>query len=208
MTPVKIVLGAALIVVAAVASLSIAHRVWAASGPLPSVGVLPEPRQEKLDYLKPLPGTPKHEFWALDSYEIEALVVSRKRYRWDREAEVSPVDLLLAWGEVAAHGNPERIRWSQRGRFGYWRYGGNNPPTVTGGTLNRSAANVHLIPPPDDSFVRRQILRIRRGDHVRLTGYLVRVEATSGWRWVSSRTRNDTGSGACEVIYVTNVEWL
>jgi hypothetical protein len=33
----------------------------------------------------------------------------------------------------------------------------------------------------------------------------VRVEAADGWSWTSSLTRDDTGPGACEVMWV---DWL
>jgi hypothetical protein len=43
---------------------------------------------------------------------------------------------------------------------------------------------------------------------VRLSGYLVEVLGDDGWRWVSSLTREDTGTGACEVIWVEQIELL
>ena len=44
------------------------------------------------------------------------------------------------------------------------------------------------------------------GQVVALEGYLVKVISKDGWRWQSSLTRNDTGNGACEVIWVEEVE--
>jgi hypothetical protein len=34
----------------------------------------------------------------------------------------------------------------------------------------------------------------------------VDVSAPDGWQWRSSRTRTDSGAGACEVIWVEDVE--
>ena len=46
----------------------------------------------------------------------------------------------------------------------------------------------------------------RKGQVVALEGYLVKVISKDGWWWKSSLTRNDTGNGACEVIWVEEVE--
>jgi hypothetical protein len=66
------------------------------------------------------------------------------------------------------------------------------------------SANNHLIP-ADDS-VRDQIAALRVGSLVKISGFL--VEAThpqADHPWRSSLTRDDTGDGACEIIYVRNV---
>jgi len=51
--------------------------------------------------------------------------------------------------------------------------------------------------------VHRRLLEehVRAGDRVRIDGWLVNVEAGDGWRWRSSLTREDSGSGACELVY-------
>jgi hypothetical protein len=52
---------------------------------------------------------------------------------------------------------------------------------------------------------------VRVGQIVQLTGNLVEVEQIKDhWIWRSSLTRNDSGNGACELIfvkslYVTNI---
>ena len=55
-------------------------------------------------------------------------------------------------------------------------------------------------------MVEHELKNIRQGDIVTLKGYLVRVEAKDGWRWKSSLTREDTGGGACELIFVEDLE--
>jgi hypothetical protein len=40
---------------------------------------------------------------------------------------------------------------------------------------------------------------------VALSGYLVRVTAADGWHWNSSMTRSDSGHGACELVWVTQL---
>ena len=43
---------------------------------------------------------------------------------------------------------------------------------------------------------------------VRIDGWLVEASASDGWRWRSSTTRDDTGGGACEVVYVCGITRL
>ena len=208
MTILRFVLGAAIILVAGLLSVTFAWSFLRGSGPLPSPGPLPHPVQRALDEPLDLPAPDGFTFTAVDDYEVEALIASRKRYRWDREAEVSPVDLLLVWGDAAAHGNPQVVSWSQRDRFGYWNWPSDGSLRLTDGGINSLAANTHIIPPTDDPATCRQILALRRGDHVRLRGYLVNIRADKGWWWKTSRARGDTWGGACEVFYVTEVERL
>jgi hypothetical protein len=46
---------------------------------------------------------------------------------------------------------------------------------------------------------------VEPGQRVRIDGWLVQVDAKDGWHWRSSTTREDTGGGACEVVYVCSI---
>ena len=59
---------------------------------------------------------------------------------------------------------------------------------------------MHMI--PSSNQIARALKRVRRGQVVQLSGYLVKIEAPDGWQWRSSLSRKDTGNGSCEVIYV------
>ena len=48
----------------------------------------------------------------------------------------------------------------------------------------------------------------RQGDRVRINGWLVEANAADGWRWRSSTSRDDSGGGACEVVYVCSISRL
>ena len=71
-------------------------------------------------------------------------------------------------------------------------------------------SNNHLI--PSDDSIEKLIKEIKKGEYVTIEGYLVniRYDGPNGewFKWNSSTTRDDIGSGACEVIYVTDVIWL
>jgi hypothetical protein len=53
--------------------------------------------------------------------------------------------------------------------------------------------------------VKKQLLAVRRHVLVTLEGYLVEITRPDGYHWRSSLSRDDTGGGACEVMWVTSV---
>ncbi len=66
---------------------------------------------------------------------------------------------------------------------------------------------MHLIP-ANDEVERVMKNETRKGSIVRFSGYLVSISAGDGWRWRSSLTRKDTGSGACELVWVKQMKVL
>src|SRR5258706_126188 len=68
------------------------------------------------------------------------------------------------------------------------------------------ASVVWYVPlPPANGAVARALDGVRTGAVVTLRGWLIDVDAADGWRWRTSRTREDTGAGACEIIWVESV---
>lgn len=147
------------------------------------------------------------------SYVVDALVVHTKNYSgYALINHLSQKDLALAWGNLPMLNDSIDFHWSQSERWYYWNVKTNEEAERAGGTgyINTHSANTHII--PADDTIKKQIKDIKAGDHVVLTGYLVDVvgEQPNGERytWNSSTSRNDTGDGACEVMYVTRVERL
>jgi hypothetical protein len=65
-------------------------------------------------------------------------------------------------------------------------------------------ANNHLI--SDDPFIRDRVADVRVGDQIRVQGWLARYGAAGGAVRGTSTTRDDTGDGACETIFVRQLE--
>jgi hypothetical protein len=63
---------------------------------------------------------------------------------------------------------------------------------------------MHMV--PADAAIRGRLQDIRRGDIVRVRGYLVDVDHESGFHWRTSLSREDSGNGACELIYVERIQ--
>jgi hypothetical protein len=61
-------------------------------------------------------------------------------------------------------------------------------------------SNNHLLADNDDR--RRQIGKVRIGDQVRISGWLVNYSNDQGFSRGTSITRDDRGNGACETLYV------
>ena len=142
----------------------------------------------------------EYELTELAKFRIKAKVLSKKNYHFGREAELSPVDLALGWQNMSDESVLEQIEISQSGRFYRWYV---NSFPIPRKAIETQSANMHII--PSNKLVEATLEDIRQGDIVEITGSLVNVEAKDGWRWQSSLTRDDTGSGACELIWVEDV---
>lgn len=139
----------------------------------------------------------------LASYEIKAAVKSVHRYSSDYSSQVSPMDLVLAWGNLNQHAIDSQISYRQSNRWYYFQFSPECP--VDGSYIQAHSANVHLIPADDN--ILRQMNGLRRNDTVQITGYLVAVKFAPG-EWRSSLSREDSGDGACEIFYVTAISTI
>lgn len=138
-------------------------------------------------------------------YELSALVLGRRNYGSGWTAAISPCDLAVAWGKMVITGLYERVSWSQSDRWYYWRYREDFP--FDNSFISRYSSNVHAI--PANQNLRAALLRIGSGDTISIYGYLVRINAHKDGRhywWNSSLSRNDTGDGSCEVMYIKEIK--
>ena len=136
--------------------------------------------------------TPRAEF------SVEARVLAKENYYIDPGAKLIPVDFAMGWGPMSDTALIERLRISQSGRFYFWGYSGQSPAPHE--EIIRSSANMHLI--PADSAVKKALSATRVGDVVAIEGDLVDAKSDGGWFLKTSLTRDDSGAGACEIVYV------
>lgn len=137
----------------------------------------------------------------LARFALTARVLGRADYRWDGLAPLVPVDLALGWGRMSDSNVLEKVHISQSGRFYFWWV---RQFPIPEREIIESSANMHLIA-ADDS-IERAIRRTRVGDIVTFDGYLVEADLPNGARMISSLTRNDTGAGSCEVVWVEDFD--
>lgn len=139
----------------------------------------------------------------LADFVIKARVLGREDYRFDREAELAPIDLALGWGPMSDEAVLDQIDITQSGRWYRW-YAKQLP--VPRRDIERNSSNMHLI--PADASVEDTLDDVREGSLVELRGFLVEAKSDDGWRWRSSLTRDDTGARACEVFFVERAQLL
>jgi len=134
-------------------------------------------------------------------FEIRARVLSTERYYLDGGSNLSPIDLALGWGPMSDQAVLDQMKISQSGRWYRTRY--DYPEPIPQQLLISSSSNMHMI--PANSGIEKRLKKLRVGEVVILQGYLVDADDDSGWHWRTSLTRNDTGNGACELVYVESM---
>ena len=131
-------------------------------------------------------------------FVVEARVLSRRLYRYDRGAAVSPVDLALGWGRMSDTKVINKLGIRQQDRFYFYSWP--DVPPIDPGEIVVSSANMHMVPSSDP--LAQQFKRGKAGNLVRLEGYLVNITGPDGFYWYTSTTRADSGNGACELVWV------
>jgi hypothetical protein len=134
-------------------------------------------------------------------YDITARILSREDYHFDLLADLIPEDLALGWGPMSDNRVLRAFKITQGARFYSWMPKQDLP--IPRQDVIEHSANTHVI--PADSAVRRQLKRLRVGQVVHLTGFLVDAVRDDGAYINTSLTRSDTGAGSCEVVLVEQV---
>jgi hypothetical protein len=135
------------------------------------------------------------------SFEIRARVLSTETYFIGRESDLSPIDLALGWGPMSDQSILDLIEISQSARWYRTRW--DQPLPIGDNVIIRSSSNMHMI--PSAKKVKSVLKNLRKGDLVNIRGSLVDVDHESGWFWRTSLSREDTGAGACEIVYVESI---
>jgi hypothetical protein len=135
-------------------------------------------------------------------YDITARILGREDYHFDLLSDLIPEDLALGWGPMSDNRILRAFEITQGARFYSWRP--KQDLVIPRQAVIEHSANTHLI--PVDAGVRRQLKRLRVGQVVHLSGFLVNAVRDDGTYINTSLTRSDTGPGSCEVVLVEQVE--
>jgi hypothetical protein len=166
----------------------------------PGILAAAAPVQVQLDESRPHLSKRGYRVTPLQQFSLEARVLGTEPYWFDRGAELAPVDLALGWGPMSDTAVLKGISISQSNRFYFWRA---ERFPVPRHEIEANSANMHMV--PADAEVEATLKGLRVGQVVRMSGYLVEIAGADGWRWRSSLTRSDTGSGACELVWVEDL---
>jgi hypothetical protein len=133
----------------------------------------------------------------LARFSLDARILHRKVYGYDRESKLVPVDLAVGWGPMSDQAVLDRLTISQSMRFYWYEY--ESPPPIPKEQIISHSTNLHVI--PATSAVASFCKSLRQGELVHLDGELVEATGPIGV-WRSSLSRTDTGNGACELMLV------
>ena len=140
----------------------------------------------------------------LADFKIAARILSRRCYSRDPFSEVMPCDLALGWRAMSDSAILDQLEISQALRWYMYRWP--NFPPIDPAVIKRSSANMHLI--PSTEVIQKQIEKFKIGSLIELNGILVSVDGPNGVSITSSLSRDDSGQGACEVIWVDSINLL
>lgn len=167
----------------------------------PGVLAFDAPEQRNLDHAAAFQDK-EFTITPLADFSLTARVLSRADYSYDPTSSISPTDLAMGWGRMSDSAVLAKLDISQSSRWYTYRWGAEGPP-IPPDEIVRSSANMHMLPAND--MVRMELKQVRPGDVVHLEGQLIEAHGANGGVWRSSMTRDDTGNGACEVVYVRSL---
>jgi hypothetical protein len=135
------------------------------------------------------------------AFDVSAKVVAAEHYRLDAGASLAPVDLVLTWGKLPEEPFGSQVSYQQMARYYFWH---TSAAGLDLGYIQSHSSNMHMIPADDN--VRRALLSVGGGDTVRVRGLLVNASRDDGFTWNSSLSRTDSGPGACELVWVEQIQ--
>lgn len=141
----------------------------------------------------------------LATYTLRGVVLHRENYSSGWNGALSPCDVAMAWGPLVAGQLWRKVSWSQTSRWYFWEYDSDFPYDET--FVARYSCNAHIL--PANKNLARAARGLGSGDTAELVGELVSVDAKRGLEtasWSSSTTRQDTGDGSCEVLYLRRLK--
>lgn len=188
-----------LIALAMLASVSYAAVQWRSGHRLSTGPVEADPRQTETS-------DPPFAFRDLQlvpraNYRIEAKLLSKEAYSAGDAGKLAPWDFAVGWGPMSHEDVVARLGIDQSARFYSYRWQGE--PPLPAEQIIRHSANMHLI--PANKRIAAQLDSAQPGYKVVLEGRLVDAVWADGRRWSTSLTRDDTGKGACELMFVESV---
>lgn len=154
----------------------------------------------------------KYRVTPLYSYDISGLIPSARQYtKWPRgdfykrHGDTANIaDIALLWG----HSNTDRdvlknFKFSHSGAWVVWRSRIGSDRSVWSKFQTNKISNNHIL--SDSKEITKKLENLHKWDQVSMKGYLVSYSGGTTRNRKSSTTRIDTGNGACEVFYVTDL---
>ena len=133
----------------------------------------------------------------LASFSIKAFVLSTNSFSIGEASDLSPMDLALGWGQMSNQVIIDGLEISQSNRWYHWKA---KTLIIPASEISTHSANMHIIPANDK--IEKTLDKLYKGCIIEMKGFLVAVKGKGGFHWESSLRRDDTGGGACELVWV------
>lgn len=134
---------------------------------------------------------------------LEARILSLKNYYFDKYSDLTSTDVVFGWGPMSNEQNLSSVMVRQSDRSFYWEM---TRPPIDRPQMWRHASNMHLIGPTET--IRDKIRSLRRGQIVKIEGYLVNAASPEGWSLKTSLSRDDIGGNSSEVVWINSLTVL
>ena len=145
----------------------------------------------------------KHTIEPVAVFAARGRVLGVERYRFDREANLAPYDIILGWKEMSDEQVLEKVSFRQGFRFYDYDYEIQGMPVRL---ISHNSANIHLI--PANNNIENIIGNLREGEMIFISGKLVNVRGSGSWFWKTSTSRTDLGDNSTEILYVEKITIL
>jgi hypothetical protein len=159
-----------------------------------------QPLQENIEKLFFINENKEYKLLAKAKIYVKALVLSKKKYS-DENSEIIPYDLALGWDKMSDTNYISGLKIHQSNRWYYYSF--KNDRNIS--EIIQNSSNWHIIPANEE--INNELKNISKYDLIHLDGYLVDISFKTH-TIKTSMTRHDTGAGACEIMYVTNIKFI
>jgi len=137
----------------------------------------------------------------LAEYRIRAMVLNKNYFSFGSGSEISPLDLALGWGPMSDQAVIDQLDITQRNRWYHWEA---EFLPIPSDIISTHSSNTHIV--PADENIEENLGKVYKGSLIEMNGYLIEIKGEKGWHWKSSLRRDDTGGGACELMWVDNIK--
>jgi hypothetical protein len=142
-----------------------------------------------------------HVLTALARFSAQARVLSVDRYG-DRASRVAPLDIALGWGPMSDTATLKLVDVAQTERDVVFQ---SFDPKLPDEQVTGYLLNLHVV--AADPQLKERLGELRRGNLVRIEGWLVEAVSGDGWRW-RGKARETAPEMPGTVLWVEKLEVL
>lgn len=132
----------------------------------------------------------------LTSFTAEARVLAASKFYFDQKARISPMTVVIGWGVMSDESVYKQMDIWLDNRTYKWQAEDLQIPKYE---VENNTMSLHLI--PDNDVIGRDLAKIRNGDLVEISGFVVNVKKSSGWKWMTATSKNKNEESG-KIVYI------